>query len=232
MMRSCIFRTKPSRRETIWGAIYLGLYMLVLPLAVPLALIALFPDMNAVQINFVYFVLNFAATAVIFRTYLTQSISDAFLAGAATFRSALLGYVASILLTGMTVSAIISVYPEFISINDDAVTTLAEQNRLLMFVGAVFLAPVTEELLFRGLVFRGIYDRSPLAAHALTMVLFSLIHVSGYVGLYEAKLLFFCFLQYLPAAFCLNFAYQQSGTIISPILMHMATNLVAFLAMR
>ena len=102
----------------------------------------------------------------------------------------------------------------------------------LMFLGAVVLAPVTEELLFRGLIFRGLYDRSPLAAHLVSMGLFSLIHVSGYVGMYDAKLLFFCFLQYLAPAYCLNFAYRQSGSIISPILMHMATNLVAFLAMR
>lgn len=231
-MRSAAFTTKPSRRETLWGGIYLILYMTVLPLAVPIALMAAFPRLDAAQINFVYFTLNFAVTAVIFRKYLIRSVRDTFLVGLPTLWYALLGYVGSILLTGMVVSAILEVYPEFMSVNDNAINTMVEQNRPLMFLGAVILAPITEELLFRGLIFRGLYDRSPLAAHALTMVLFSVIHVSGYVGMYEAKLLLFCFLQYLAPAFCLNFVYQQSGTIISPILMHMATNLVAMLAMR
>ena len=231
-MKSAAFITKPSRRETLWGGIYLILYMTVLPLAVPLALMAVFPQLDAAQINFVYFTVNFAATTVIFRKYLIRSVQDSFLVGLPTLWYALLGYMGSILLTGMVVSAILEVYPEFISVNDNAVNIMVDQNRPLMFIGAVILAPVTEELLFRGLIFRGLYDRSPLAAHLLTMVLFSLIHVSGYVGMYDAKLLFFCFLQYLAPAYCLNFAYRQSGSIISPILMHMATNLVAFLAMR
>ena len=42
-MRSAVFTTKPSRRETLWGGIYLVLYMTVLPLAVPLVVMALFP---------------------------------------------------------------------------------------------------------------------------------------------------------------------------------------------
>jgi membrane protease YdiL (CAAX protease family) len=231
-MRSAVFTTKPSRRETLWGGIYLVLYMTVLPLAVPLVVMALFPGLDAARINFVYFTLNFAATAVIFRKYLIQSVRDAFLAGLPTVKYALLGYLGSIMLTGMMVSAILEMYPEFMSVNDNAIHTMVDQNRTLMFLGAVVLAPVTEELLFRGLIFRGLYDRSPLAAHLVSMGLFSLIHVSGYVGMYDAKLLFFCFLQYLPAAYCLNFTYQQSGTILSPILMHMATNLVAMLATR
>ena len=227
-----IFSTKPSRRETLWGGIYLVLYMTVLPLAVPLAVMFLFPGLDAARINFVYFTLNFAATAVIFRKFLIQSVRDAFLAGLPTVKYALLGYLGSIMLTGMMVSAILEMYPEFMSVNDNAIHTMVDQNRALMFLGAVVLAPVTEELLFRGLIFRGLYGRSPLAAHLVSMGLFSLIHVSGYVGMYDAKLLFFCFLQYLPAACCLNFTYQQSGTILSPILMHMATNLVAMLATR
>ena len=33
-----------------------------------------------------------------------------------------------------------------------------------------------------------------------------------------------CFLQYLPASFCLCWCYCQTGTIITPIFMHALTN--------
>ena len=231
-MRFATFTTKPNRREILWGGIYLILYMSVLPLAVPLAAMFLLPGLNEAQVNFLYFGLNFAATTVIFRRYLIESLKDSLLVGFPTVWYALLGYLGSMMLSGMVVSAILEVYPEFMNVNDSAIGAIASQNMPLMFIGGVILAPVTEELLFRGLIFRGLYDRSPLIAHVLTMVLFSLIHVSGYIGMYDIKLLFFCFLQYLVPGYCLNFAYQQSGTIISPILMHMVTNLVAFSAMR
>ena len=227
-----IFSTKPSRRETIWGGIYLILYLTILPLAVPMGAVLLFPGLDGAQVNFIYFTVNFAATTVIFRKYLIQSFRDATRVPFATLRFALLGYLGSMLLSGLVVSAILRVYPEFMNVNNNAIGSMVQQNYTLMAIGAVILAPVTEELLFRGLIFRGLYDRSPLAAHLVTMVLFSLIHISGYVGMYDVKLLFFCFLQYLAPAYCLNFAYRYSGTIIAPILMHMVTNLVALTAMR
>ena len=227
-----IFATKPSRRETLWGGIYLILYMTVLPLALPLGIMLLFPQLDEAQINFIYFTVNFAATTVIFRKYLIQSFWDASRVPLRTLRFALLGYLGSMMLSGLVTSVILSLDSQFMNVNDNAINSMVSQNMPLMFIGAVILAPVTEELLFRGLIFRGLYDRSPLAAHLLTMVMFSLIHVSGYVGLYDTKLLFLCFLQYLAPAYCLNFAYRYSGNLIAPILMHMLTNLMAFSAMR
>ena len=227
-----IFSAKPSRREILWGGIYLILYLWILPLAVPLGAKALFPHWDASQVNFLYFCLNFTATVVIFQKYLLQSLKAARKNLGPTLRYALFAYLGSILLSSAVIAAIVRVYPEFMSVNDSAVGTMVQQNPGLMILGAVVLVPVTEELLFRGLIFRGLYDRSPLAAHLLSITLFSLIHVSGYVGMYDGKLLFFCFLQYLVPAYCLNFAYRYSGNLMAPILMHMLTNLVALSAMR
>ena len=227
-----IFTTKPSRREILWGGIYLVLFVCILPLAVPVVLMLLFPEMDTAQINFVYFCLNFAATTVIFRKYLLQSISDAMAFPGRTIWYALISYMGSLVLGGIAASWILQAYPEFENVNDTAIGSMIEQNLPLMAIGAVLLAPVTEELLFRGLIFRGLYDRSPVLAHIVSMVLFSLIHVSGYVGMYDWKLLLCCFLQYLIPAYCLNFAYRCSGSILAPILMHMMTNLLAFYAMR
>ena len=227
-----IFSTKPSRREILWGGIYLILYISILPLALPLVMMLLFPQLDSAQVNFIYFTMNFAAVTVIFRKYLIQSFQDATRVPFATLRYALLGYLGSMLLSGLVDSAIVSLYPDFMNVNDNNIGAMLQQNYTLMAIGAVILAPITEELLFRGLIFRGLYDRSPVVAYILTMILFSLIHVSGYIGYYDVKLLFFCFLQYLPAAYCLSFAYRYSGNIVAPILMHMVTNLVALSAMR
>ena len=37
---------------------------------------------------------------------------------------------------------------------------------------------------------------------------------------------------YLPAGLCFAWAYQQSGTILAPIIIHAANNLLAFLILR
>ena len=226
------FPTKPSRRETIWGGIYLILYIAVMPWLIPMLAYFSGAALTEVQVNFLYFGVNFAATTVIFRKYLLQSLCDASFVPGPTLWYGILGYLGSMTLGSIIAMFILWLEPDFANVNDMAINALVAENFALMAIGAVIMAPITEELLFRGLIFRGLYDRSPMAAHFVSMVAFSAIHVSSYIGFYDAKTLMLCFLQYLPAAYCLNFAYKWGGSIIAPILMHMLTNLIALSAMR
>ena len=109
---------------------------------------------------------------------------------------------------------------------------LLKENFYLMAAGVVILVPVAEETFYRGLIFGGLYSRSKATAYVVSSLLFSAIHVLGYIGSYEPVHLLLCFLQYLPAAYCLNFAYRYGGTILAPIFMHMLTNLFAISIMR
>ena len=226
------YATKPSRRETIFGGIYLILYLAVMSWLIPVAAHFLAPQLNDAQVNFIYFAVNFAATALIFRKFIFQSAKDALRNTGATLWYAILGYLGSNTLGSLVAMFILHLDPDFANVNDMAINAMVAENFALMAFGAVILVPITEELLFRGLVFRGLYDRSPLAAHLVSILLFSAIHVSGYIGFYAPKTLLLCFIQYLPAAYCLNFAYRYSGSIVSPILMHMLINLVSLSAMR
>ena len=88
-------------------------------------------------------------------------------------------------------------------------------------------ASVVKELLFRGVLFHGMYDKKPIAAYLVSMGLFAAIHVMGFVGSYEPLHLLLCFLQYLPAGYCLCWCYRQTGTIITPILMHALVNAIS-----
>ena len=123
-------------------------------------------------------------------------------------------------------------FPDFSNVNNDHILSMADEQFTLMAVGAIFLAPFAEEVLFRGLVFRGLFDKHPLLAYGLSMTLFAMVHISGYIGKFDPLLLALCFLQYLPAGYCLCFAYHRSGTILAPILMHMLANIAAVYSMR
>ena len=101
-----------------------------------------------------------------------------------------------------------------------------------MFLGSVILVPITEECLFRGLVFRGVYDRSPILAWVLSIVLFSSVHIISYLGTYPAETILLCFVQYIPAGVCLAGAYRLSGSLLSPILIHALVNLLGMMALR
>jgi len=90
---------------------------------------------------------------------------------------------------------------------------------LLSAVSIAFFAPVAEELVFRGLlygIFKGLWANfrfGTVAAAAVSGVLFALIHNDAYV-----------FLPLALMGMCLCFAYERSGSIVSPIIVHSLFN--------
>ena len=103
---------------------------------------------------------------------------------------------------------------------------------MLMSIGTVLLVPVVEEMLFRGVLFGRLYQKNCFLAYALSTILFSCIHIVGYLGVYAPTDLFLSFLQYVPAGICLAWSYAKSGCIWAPILIHIAVNQVGTLSMR
>ena len=54
----------------------------------------------------------------------------------------------------------------------------------------------------------------------------------GYFGVYTPMQLLISFLSYLPAGFCLGWAYEKADTIFAPILIHAAVNAIGIYGMR
>ena len=94
----------------------------------------------------------------------------------------------------------------------------------LLFVALVVFAPLFEETLFRGFLFRG-WSRSPLRASgtiALTAALWAALHVQ-----YDAFIVGGLFLY----GVLLGTARQRTGTLVVPLLLHALTNAAAFAQM-
>lgn len=181
-------------------------------------------------LQFAVFAANFLCSVIIFHRFLIDSWDSTLDAPGKTLSSAAWGL---LVYYGGTVAVsllILLLRPDYVNLNNDSVAQLAKDGQGLMFLAIVFLVPVAEELLFRGILFRWVYDRSPILAWACSVGCFAAVHVVGYIGQYDLTLCLLATLQYLPSGIALCFAYQRSGTIIAPILMHIIINLLAFLA--
>jgi len=91
---------------------------------------------------------------------------------------------------------------------------------------------ITEETLYRGLLFQGLQRKNRALAYLVSVSVFAWIHVMGYVGQFDWRTLLLCFVQYLPAGIILALAYEKTDTIITPILIHIAVNQIGMSAMR
>lgn len=221
-----------SRKESIWGLIYLAIQLLLLPALLLFANTLLGSPLSDAQVNFVFFCIDFLCVTLIFHRFLLCSAKQTFKNLFRCLRYAAVGLL--LYWAGSTVVSMVifSVYPEFYNVNDQSIMALTQQNQMLMSIGTVLLVPVVEETLYRGVVFGGLYRRNPVVAYIVSTFVFSALHVLGYIGHYTPLHLAMCFLQYIPAGLCLAFAYVKADSIWTPILMHMSINQIGILAMR
>ncbi len=213
-----------TARELTLGWIYLPIQLLLLPGVIAAAFVVLLPDAGEVWINFAFYVVNFLAILGIFREFLGKSLKTA---GEKPWR--LLWVCAVGLCVYWGISSLLRMeilrrFPDFANANDRAIVAMLHQAFWPVAVGTVLLVPVTEECLYRGLLFGTLARRSPIAAYCLSAAVFSMIHVTGYIGTVDAGVLALCFVQYLPAGLCLAWAYELTDTIFAPILIHGAIN--------
>ena len=93
-----------------------------------------------------------------------------------------------------------------------------DYRRLAVMV--VVMAPIVEEPMFRGLLFGCIRPRSRALAYIVSVLLFSLYHVWQYAFIGGDFTLLIYSLLYMPVSAGLCWAYDRSGSIWAPMVMH------------
>jgi len=177
--------------------------------------------------NFIYFLINYLCAIIIFRKFIWAELDVALGKVLHVLSSVAISYGLYYVLATILLYLIHWIDPGFSNLNDANIGAMSQQHFALMAVGTVLLVPPAEELLFRGVLFNGIYQKHPILAWIISTVAFCLVHLIGYIHQYTPLGFFLAFLQYLPAGIALCFAYVRSGTIFAPILFHTLINAIA-----
>ncbi len=221
-----------SRTESTWGIRYLLFQLAFLPSLVATVLDFALPGWSMPVFDIVCWGINFCVVCGIFHGFILDSSEYALQNLKKILVAAVVGFCVYWVLTLVLNVLLNRLFPQFYNVNDASIALLVGQDFPLMFVGTVLLVPFTEEMFYRGLTFGLLYRRSRWLAYGVSVCLFCCIHVMGYVGRYEPLHLLVCFLQYIPAGLVLAGAYEYSGSIFAPTLIHMAVNAIAILSMR
>ena len=114
--------------------------------------------------------------------------------------------------------------------NNSAVLDMSGEHYGMVAASAIFLAPILEELMFRGGVFGLLRRRSRLLAYLCSIGLFALYHVWPYAVHDPLNWLFL--LQYLPISYLLCRCYERSNSIWAGIFLHMLVNFISLRMLR
>ena len=232
MKRSRTLYISMSRSEKIWGWLYMVFSLLALPTLLNWGNGQLAAPVDESTLNFVFYLTNFLFICGIFRNFLRASLVAAWRDLWNFIQAVVLGYVAYWAASKAMDLIMTYLLPGFSNVNDAAISAMAQTNYTLILIGVVFLVPLAEEMLYRGLIFRNLWQDSKVAAYLLSMAAFAAIHVLGYIGSEDIATLLVCFLQYLPAGLCLAWTYTKADNIFAPIVVHALVNAIAIGALR
>lgn len=115
-----------------------------------------------------------------------------------------------------------------VSENQQAVETILTSYPAIMIVVTCLLAPIAEEMMFRGIVFGWVYEWNPKAAHLVSALFFGFIHIMAAVfmgNLAEWVQIF----SYFFMGLALSYLYEKQNNIYVPIMTHMLNNILSIL---
>lgn len=108
--------------------------------------------------------------------------------------------------------------------NNESISTLMGMNDRALFAIGCFLAPIAEEIMFRGGVFGSLYKTNRILAYAASMLLFAVYHVLNYA--IDDPSYWIYVLQYLPISFVLCRIYERTNSIWASMIFHGVWNYI------
>ena len=222
-----------TKTETIFGWIFLFLQqLLIIPVALLLEFMGI--HLSTAWLNIVFFILNFLIVVIGMQKYLRGSLRHFGKHFGHCLSIATAGFLVYWAVNMLISIAITLYWPEFTNANDANLAAISGECYWIFFACTVLLVPLTEEVLFRGVLFGSVYKLSPALAYIFSALIFSAIHVVPYIGSegFTLTAALISLVQYLPPSLCLAWVYEKSGSIFTPALVHCAVNLIGVLAMR
>ena len=190
----------PKKGTLLGGAVYLlvylfGLRLLLAPL-MQLLNVDIPTEYGAYLANVAFFSINFICVALIFRRFLFDSFAPLKERRLGWFFLAVgIGYgicvISSNLLT--LVYTLLDVLPD--NLNNETVGAMLTEHAGTMLLFTCIFAPITEECLFRGVLFGPFVRKCPWLGYLLSALLFSFIHIMNSIGAQSVRDLLLCFLQ-------------------------------------
>jgi uncharacterized protein len=112
-------------------------------------------------------------------------------------------------------------FPKAFDNYGNTINSILSGNPIVVVIVTIIIAPITEELIFRGVTLHMANRNIPfLGANVLQAMLFGMYHGNLVQGIYAAGL-----------GFILGLIYEKYRTIYAPILLHMMVNASAFFLM-
>ncbi|MDO4750201.1 MAG: type II CAAX endopeptidase family protein [Eubacteriales bacterium] len=233
MRQEIPFESRLTKNEMFLGLSYLGIHIFLLPVLLGM-LSSYYPEMNTGTMNLIYYSVGVGFLGLCMMPFLKRHYDELLDHTARGLIAVPMGYLVNLGLTYLMTYFLMLVTQEMgtQTPNDALISDLTGREFNILKGLGIYIAPLLEETLFRGVLFGGLRQRSRTVAYVVTVILFSLYHVWQYaIAWMDVSMLLFA-VQYVPVSFALCWSYERGGTLWSPIFLHMLINSLSFAAMQ
>ena len=231
MARKTAATTSMSHTERLAGTIFFVVYLLVMPLLADrfFALLEVLLDtqIDAGLQNALYYYILFAVTLIIFHGCIAATTTKFFDSLNRSFTTLFLALLVFYGANELIYRLFHVFFHSRVNLNDTTIAAQVSAAPRTTALIVVFLAPFVEEVLFRGLVFGCIREKSRVVAYAVSALLFAFLHVWTFaLSAWDLSYLTLM-LQYLVPGLVFAWAFDRSGTLWTSILLHAIVNALA-----
>ncbi|MBP8639300.1 MAG: CPBP family intramembrane metalloprotease [Oscillospiraceae bacterium] len=221
------FLNTMSKPQRIAGLIYLPFHIIILPLFINMLAEYLPGGLSDTAANAVYYGLGFAFCLICMWKYLRTAF-DFLLDNVATNITAMLfGGVSYLLLSYLASGVLFAILgDEQVASNNELISSLADESSRAIVALTVFVAPIVEEVLFRGVVFGTLAPKHRRLAFVSSIALFAFYNVWQLaLSTMDLKMFLYMVLS-IPMGYALAWVYEKTNCLWVPIFLHMLINIL------
>lgn len=223
------FLTKPER---ILGFCFLGVHILLLPLVMGMMKTYLPGTLTDAQWETMRLLVSFLLIIACLRPMLLRDWDRLCDNKLPCILALIPSHLVCIGLT-LAVSLVLVLLPgDLMTAYDELLPEFISRNGRSMLVPLVFLAPITEEVLFRGVLFGTLREKNRALAYIVSLGVYIAFSTFPYALNSSWLPAVFYALDILPFAFALTWCYEHVGTIWTPVLYHALYNLITVLMQK
>lgn len=225
-------KNKMTLSESVLGWFYLFFSIFMLSSMMDFFNKKLPTPMNGPWLAFASACFSFVMLVLICHTFLGTAASNLSKDSIGSLSAMALGFCIYYTCTTLLSKYMATYFTSFFNVKDASISAMLKLDFLPMAVGIIFLLPFVEEMLYRGVIFNGLFGKNKTLAYVLSTLIYSSVQLMTYAHTQEPIVLFWNFLQYVPAGFTLAWVYVKADNIFAPILLHMIINAMGVFSLR
>lgn len=225
------FANRMSRTQTALGWCYLPVHIAVLPVLLGLYA-AVSPELGVTGVNLIYYGAGLVFCLTVMLRFLRAGFDAMLDRPGRCVLAGVLALFADYAMSTLCALLLLALLSAVANPNGAVLADMAEQDPGAIRALGLFIGPIVEETLFRGVVFGSLRTRSRVLAYAVSTLLFGLYHVWQYALAYADAALLLYAVQYVPISLALDWCYERTESVWPPVFVHMISNAASLAALR